>query len=119
MRYLLLLIVFLSSTAWAESIRIEVYPLTQQYWDVKKGDTLGEIVDTLMPRNPYLQRQLMRDILSMNPHVFPDGNPHMMLANTRLWLPNAAKQPDAAENGADYHIESFQWGNIKRRNEGR
>ena len=119
MRYLVFIITLASSLAWAESRRIEVYPLSQHYWDVKTGDTLGEIVDTLIPDNPYLQRKLMYDILSLNPDVFPDGNPHWMLANKRLWLPNAVKQPDTADNSHGYIVENYQWGSIRRRGEGR
>lgn len=103
--------------AWAESTRIEVYPLSQNYWDIKSGDTLGEIVDTLIPRNTYLQQKLIRDILSLNPNVFPGGNPNYMLANKRLWLPNAVKQPDDSINSSGHTIETYQWGSIKKRND--
>ena len=119
MRHLLLITLLVSNLAWAESRRIEVYPLSQNYWDIKAGDTLGEIVKTLLPGNPYLQDKLMRDILSLNPDVFPGGNPNYMLANKRLWLPNAVKQPNDSINSSVYTVESFQWGSIKTRNEGR
>ncbi|MBT8130135.1 MAG: hypothetical protein KJP10_09085 [Gammaproteobacteria bacterium] len=115
MRYLVLAIFCLSGLAWADSRRIEVYPLSQSYWDVKRGDTLGEIVDTLIPHNPYLQRQLMRDIMSLNPEVFPDGNPRRMLADRRLWLPNSVKPRQDTAGTSDYTIETYQWGNIKRK----
>ena len=113
------MILCFTGLAWADSKRIEVYPLSQSYWDVKRGDTLGEIVDTLIPQNPYLQRKLMRDILSLNPDVFPDGNPHRMLANRRLWLPNAVKQPDNTARASDYTIETYQGGKFKRMDAGR
>lgn len=119
MRYLVLMMLLSTSLAWAESTRIEVYPLSQHYWDIKTGDTLGEIVDTLIPGNTYLRQKLMRDILSLNPHVFPGGNPNHMLANKRLWLPNAVKQPNDSINSSNHTIETYQWGNIKRRGEGR
>ena len=104
-----------SGPAWAESKRIEVYPLSQQYWDVKTGDTLGEIVDALMPRNRYLKVKLMRDIMAMNPEVFPDGSPHLMLANKRLWLPNAVQQRDPVPDNYGFIVESYQWGSIRRK----
>ena len=107
-----------TSLAWAESKRIEVYPLSQNYWDIKTGDTLGVIVNTLIPGNPYLQEKLMRNIVSTNPHAFPGGNPNHMLANKRLWLPNAVKPPNDSTNPSGYTIESFQWGSIKKRDEG-
>jgi hypothetical protein len=119
MRYLVLTLLIACSPAWADSRRIEVYPLSQNYWDVQQGDTLGEIVNALMPRNRHLQQKLMRDILSLNPDVFPDGNPHLMLANRRLWLPNAVKRPDAAAGSGGDNIETYQWGSIRRRSEGR
>ena len=105
-----------TSLVWAESTRIEVYPLSQNYWDIKTGDTLGEIVNTLIPGNPYLQEKLIRDIVTTNPHVFPDGNPHYMLANKRLWLPNAVKPPDDSINASGHIIETYQWGSIKKWN---
>ncbi len=113
------MILLSTSLAWAESTRIEVYPLSQNYWDIKTGDTLGEIVNTLIPDNPYLQEKLVHDILSLNPDVFPGGNPNHMLANRRLWLPNAVKQPGDETNASDFIIETFQWGSIKKRDEGR
>ena len=108
-----------SSLAWAESRRIEVYPLSQQYWDVQTGDTLGEIVDALIPRNRYLKVKLMRDIMALNPDVFPNGTPHLMLANKRLWLPNAVQQRDRIPDNYGYFVESYQWGSIRRKAEDR
>ena len=116
MRYLVLMLLLSTSLAWAESTRIEVYPLSQSYWDVKSGDTLGEIVNILIPGNAYLQKKLMHDIVSTNPHVFPDGNPNRMLANKRLWLPNTVKPPNQASNPSEHTIENYQWGSIKKRN---
>lgn len=106
-----------TNLAWAESKRIEVYPLSQNYWDIKTGDTLGEIVNTLIPGNTYLQKKLMHDLVSTNPQVFPGGNPNYMLANKRLWLPNAVKPPDDSTNASGYTIQNFQWGSIKKRDE--
>ena len=108
-----------TSLVQAESTRIEVYPLSQNYWDIKTGDTLGEIVNTLIPKNPYLQEKLMLDIVSTNPQAFPGGNPNRMLANKRLWLPNAVKPPNDSTNPSGHTIETFQWGSIKKRHEGR
>jgi len=119
MRYLVLMLLLSTSLTWAESTRIEVYPLSQSYWDIKTGDTLGEIVNTLIPGNAYLQEKLMRDIVSTNPHAFPGGNPNRMLANKRLWLPNAVKPPNDSTRPSGYTIESFQWGSIRKRDEGR
>ena len=113
MRYLLFLTLFFTTLVCAESKRIEVYPLTQHYWDIQAGDTLGSIVSTLMPANHYLQEKLMREIISLNPEVFPEGKADRMLADRRLWLPNSAKRVDNADL-SDYIVESYQWGSIKR-----
>lgn len=115
MRYLLLILLLLTNPAWSESKRIEVYPLSQSYWDVNTGDTLRQIVNTLMPDNAYLQERLLREIVSLNPGVFPDGDPDRMLANRRLWLPNAVKPPENNTNTSNYIIRSYQWGSIKTR----
>ena len=37
-----------------------------------------------------------------------------MLANERLWLPNAMQQPDSKPDNQDVTVESFSWGNVKR-----
>jgi Tfp pilus assembly protein FimV len=116
MRYLLIITLLAASPAWAESKRIEVYPLSQHYWDTQAGDTLGTIVSTLIPANHYLQQQLMREIISLNPEVFPDGDPNRMLAERRLWLPNGIKPPTNQSVASDYIIESYRWGSIKKRN---
>ncbi|MBT8127301.1 MAG: hypothetical protein HKP12_04080 [Gammaproteobacteria bacterium] len=116
MRYLLFITLLVVSPAWAESKRIEVYPLSQHYWDTRAGDTLGTIVSTLIPANQHLQQRLMREIISLNPEVFPDGDPNRMLANRRLWLPNAIKPPSDQSDSSAYSIQHFQWGSIKRRN---
>jgi hypothetical protein len=115
MRYLLAIILALTTQAWAESKRIEVYPLSQSYWDIKAGETLDGILSTLLPVNHYLHDKLKREIIALNPEVFPHGDPDRMLANRRLWLPNAIKPPSHPSNAHEYTIQSFQWGSIKKR----
>ena len=114
MRYLVFISLLLTAPSWAESRRIEVYPLSQHYWDIEDGDTLVEIVDRLMPANHYLQEKLMLEIISLNPAAFPDGSPDRMLANRRLWLPNAAIQPAYEPDSSEYTVESYQWGSIRK-----
>lgn len=104
----------LISHAMADSKRIEVYPLTQTYWDVRYGESLSEIAATLLPHNPGLQQQLMQDIIKMNPAVFVDRDAHKMLAERRIWLPNSMMQPDNKTKPGAYKVESFSWGNVKR-----
>ncbi len=98
----------------AESKRIEVYPLSQNYWDTKPGETLGEIAHNLLPNNPRMQAQLINDVINMNPDAFVNNNPDRMKANTRLWLPNRLTQADNKVDVSKYSVQTFSWGNIKR-----
>lgn len=96
------------------SKRIEVYSLSQNYWDTRPGDTLGNIVHHLLPNNPSKRAALQQDILHMNPKAFIGGNPAKLLAGKRLWLPGYMQQADSAINPTTTIIESYSWGNIKR-----
>ncbi len=104
----------LSASVLAESKRIEVYPLSQQYHDTHEGETLGEIAASLLPNNPEMQQRLMRDIVRLNPQAFVDNNPNRLLAGKRLWLPSGLHQPDSKVDPRHYTVESFSWGNVKR-----
>ena len=115
MKYFLLLLLLFCNNAWTETTRIQVYPLSQNYWDIKSGETLGEIVEQLMPDNPYLQQQLLRDIVAQNPAAFIGGNPDRMLADKRLWLPNTIQQTAREKTTSEFTVRSFQWGSIKTR----
>ena len=103
-----------TSLSVAESKRIEVYPLTQTYWDTHYGESLSEIAATLLPNNPMLQQQLMQDIIKMNPDAFINRDADQLFAERRLWLPNTMSQPDSKVDPSKYTVESFSWGNIKR-----
>ncbi len=96
------------------SKRIEVYSLSQNYWDTQYGDTLAEIVLHLLPHNPAKHEALKQDIVHLNPHAFIGGNPEKMLANKRLRLPSHMKQADSKVNPATTTVETYSWGNIKR-----
>lgn len=98
----------------AEPKRIEVYALSQHYWDVRAGESLSEIAAALLPHNPGLQRALMQDILRMNPHAFIAHDPHRVLAGTRLFLPGELSRADSAVDPQHYTVESYSWGNVKR-----
>lgn len=103
-----------SINACPESIRVHVYKLSQQYWDVQPGDTLSEIVESLLPVDIGKQRYLMRDIVELNPDAFVNGNPDRLRANIRLWLPNTIQKPTERRTGENITIEHFEWGSIKR-----
>ena len=114
--FILLLIasLFFTSPALADSTRIEVYPLTQHYWDTQPGESLSGIIVQLLPHNPNMQQKLMADIVSQNPDAFQDSDADYMLANVRLWLPNHLTQTDSKVDPEKTRVESFSWGNIKR-----
>lgn len=104
----------ITSSVFAESKRIDVYSLSQNYWDTQNGDTLSAIAEQLLPNNPAMQRKLMSDIISQNPDAFKNNDPDYMRANIRLWLPNRLTQKDSKANPEYTRVESFSWGNIKR-----
>jgi len=111
---LILCAIILAPSSFAESKRIEVYSLSQNYWDTRNGETLGEIAAQLLPNNPSMQQKLMADIISQNPHAFRDNDANYMLANKRLWLPNRLVQTDSKADSKRTKVESYSWGNIKR-----
>jgi hypothetical protein len=96
------------------SKRIEVYSLSQNYWDTQQGDTLSRIVFHLLPNNPSKRAALQQDILHLNPDAFIGGDPARLLAGKRLWLPGYMKQPDSKADPATTTVETYSWGNIKR-----
>jgi Tfp pilus assembly protein FimV len=96
------------------SKRIEVYSLSQNYWDVQYGETLGSIAHHLLPNNPLKREALQQDILHLNPEAFINGQPEKLLAGKRLWLPGYMKQADSKVNPATTTVEIYSWGNIKR-----
>ncbi len=100
--------------AQTESKRIEVYSLSQNYWDVQYGDTLSSIAHHLLPNNPAKREALQQDILHMNPDAFIAGQPEKLLTGKRLWLPGYMKQADSKVDPATTTVEIYSWGNIKR-----
>ena len=96
-----------------ESVRVEVYPVTQQYWDIAKNDTLGGIAAKLLPNNPEMQLHLMDDLIRLNPKAFINNNKNLIIAGTRLWLPGKMTQADTKVDKKQYDVKSFSWGNIK------
>jgi Tfp pilus assembly protein FimV len=100
--------------AQEKSRRIEVYSLSQNYWDVQYGDTLGNIVHHLLPNNPAKREALQQDILHLNPNAFIAGQPEKLLAGKRLWLPGYMKQADSEVDPTKETVETYSWGNIKR-----
>ena len=100
-------------TLKAESKRIYVYPVSQAYYDVKAGDTLGQIVQYILPNNRRMHTRLMRDILDLNPNAFINGNPDRLKAYVRLWLPNHAIHTAKQTNRSNFTVREYSWGYIK------
>ncbi len=105
----LLISLTVSTITVAESIRIEVYPQGQSYYDVNPGDSLSSIVRKLLPEQPSKHKHLMEQLVSLNPQAFVNNNPDQLKANTRLWFsshyrPGNIKDPDK------YIIKDFSWG---------
>ncbi len=100
--------------AQAEPKRIEVYTLSQHYWDVRAGESLSEIAAALLPHNPAIQQRLMRDILRLNPDAFISGDANRLLAGKRLFLPGSLTRADTVVDPQRYTVESYSWGNVKR-----
>ena len=119
--YLILLMLFSAQSVAAgpydskpASKRIEVYSLSQNYWDTQYGDTLSGIAQYLLPNNPRKRASLQQDILHLNPDAFVGGDPAMLLAGKRLWLPGYMKQADSSADTSTTIVETYSWGNIKR-----
>ena len=98
----------------ATAKRVEVYSLSQNYWDTQYGDSLSKISIHLLPNNPSKREALERDIVRLNPDAFINSNPELLLANKRLWMPGYMKQADSKVNPNTTIVESYDWGNIKR-----
>ena len=112
-RYSFLLLVITCSSAWGESKRIEVYPISQQYWDISEGETLSGIAASLLPNNPAMQLRLMDDLLLLNAKAFIDNDKNRIIAGTRLWLPGKMTRADSKVDKKHYDVRTFSWGNIK------
>ncbi|MCW9013421.1 MAG: hypothetical protein OQL06_06525 [Gammaproteobacteria bacterium] len=115
MKYFVLIFACLfSSVTLASSTRVEVYPVSQSYWDVVPGETLGMIVKQLLPNNPGMRKRLMNEILELNPDAFSSSNPDNLKANVRLWLPNHTRAMKNPIDKQKYQIQEFSWGYVQR-----
>lgn len=95
-----------------ESKRIEVYAISQSFWDVRPGESLSEIVLQLLPEYPAMRDKLMHDIVDLNPSAFIQGNPNQLKAHVRLWLPDHINMLRKRKSSQHYHIQSFDWGQV-------
>jgi Tfp pilus assembly protein FimV len=114
MKYFAAILLLCSQPLWADSTRIEVYPISQNYRDVHAGDTLGEIATELLPDTPNLRQRLMHEIIELNPDAFIGGDPDRMRSNMRLWLPNSLEHSAADAETSTGTVEHYLWGSITR-----
>jgi len=106
---------FLFSNCFAsQSKRVEVYSISQNYWDVIPGETLGDIVKQLLPDNPGLREKLLSQIVELNPDAFSQSNPDNLKANVRLWLPNNAPAMRQGKDKKLFSVKSYSWGQVYR-----
>ena len=105
----------LNSNSSAEPRRINVYSTSQNLWHTKSGETLNSIAKQLFPNNPGMQQQLMQDIVPLNPHAFQNDDPDKLKAGVRLLLPGEFTQADNKVDHSKVQVETFSWGNIKRK----
>ncbi len=102
----------LSAGVQAESKRVRIYSLSQDYWDVLPGESLSEIAARLLPKQPNAQQSLMQSIVTLNPAAFVNGDPNRLRANYRLTLPK--QRADTPDKPTGSNVEEFSWGSIKR-----
>ena len=95
-----------------QSKRVEVYSISQNFWDVTPGETLGNIVKQLLPDNPGLRNKFQAEIVALNPNAFSKSNPDNLKANVRLWLPNNASAMQQVKDKNKYEVKSFSWGQV-------
>lgn len=92
--------------------RVEVYSISQNFWDVTPGETLGDIVKQLLPDNPGLREKLLYQIVELNPDAFSQSNPDNLKANVRLWLPNNAPAMRQIKDKKIFSVKSYSWGQV-------
>jgi len=113
---LLLSVIFsgllISSSFANPAKRVEVYSISQNYWDVTPGETLGDIVKQLLPDNPGLREKLLYQIVELNPDAFSQSNPDNLKANVRLWLPNNAPAMRKVKDKKLFSVKSYSWGQV-------
>ncbi|MCW9048368.1 MAG: hypothetical protein OQK46_09855 [Gammaproteobacteria bacterium] len=113
---MLLLTIFFSGfftySSASQSKRVEVYAISQNFWDVTPGETLGDIVKQLLPDNPGLREKLLYQIVELNPDAFSQSNPDNLKANVRLWLPNNAPAMRQVKDNKLFNVKSYSWGQV-------
>ena len=109
--FLSLFFLVLFFNAQAESKKVQVFENSQQYWDVKQGQSLSEICQQLKTGGSS-KLACQQQILSSNPDAFINKNPDRLIAGKRLWLPGSY-QSVSKLSSKKYNIQKFSWGEIK------
>ncbi|MCW8933109.1 MAG: hypothetical protein OQK98_00150 [Gammaproteobacteria bacterium] len=103
---------FFTYSSASQSKRVEVYSISENFWDVTPGETLGDIVKQLLPDNPGLREKLLYQIVELNPDAFSQSNPDNLKANVRLWLPNNAPAMRQVKDKKLFNVKSYSWGQV-------
>lgn len=96
----------------AASKKVDVYATTQQYHDVKPGESLSQICQRYFPANRSRQLNCQQQLVEQNPDAFINQLPDRLLAGKRLWLPGSYRPVSRVDNDR-YHVQQFSWGQIK------
>lgn len=110
----ILILLLLIPNVYADSKRIEVYSIGKSYWDVKPGDSLGLIVEQLLPNNTDMRANLIKDIVKLNPDAFVNGDINYLKADVRLWLPGGLQGLNKTIDKNKYIINEYSWGYTKK-----
>ncbi|MFW2372386.1 MAG: FimV family protein [Gammaproteobacteria bacterium] len=113
MKYWLFIFILTPAILFAESRHIHVYSVSQAYYDVKPGDTLGEISQQILPNTPSMRKRLMTEIVQTNPEAFINRDPNQLRAHVRLWLPNHTPGPGNKVDKDKFTIKEYSWGYTK------
>lgn len=108
----LFFLMLISADIQAESKRIQIYEKSQQYWDVKTGDSLSFICQQLIPDNRQKQRLLQNKIFEDNASAFINNSADLLIAGKRLWLPGSYRVSNRIDK-TKYDVKAFRWGSIK------
>ena len=103
---------FIAAELQAESTRVQIYERSQQYWDVKTGESLSFICQQLIPGNRQKQRMLQKQIFEDNADAFINNSIDLLIAGKRLWLPGSYRSSSRFDK-TKYDVKTFNWGSIK------
>ena len=106
------LLVLFSFYVQADSKRVQVYEKSQQYWDVKSGQSLSQICQKLRTQSKTSRLVCQQQVFKKNPAAFINKDPNKLIVGKRLWLPGSYQAVSKQYNNK-YHIQKFNWGSIK------